>query len=84
MKSPEKFNPTKGIRIEPREAYDKAILGVTKDGRLIYSYWRLIDISLDLHFDSRDCIDDAVDWVDYNICGLNDGQESQFKLSYRR
>lgn len=78
-------NPN-AIRIEPRKAYDKAVLGKTKDGRLIYSYWRLIEVTLNLYFDGRtqQDMDDAVEWVDYNICGLNDGKETQFKLSYRR
>ena len=78
-------NPN-AIRIEPRKAYDKAVLGKTKDGRLIYSYWRLIDVTLDLYFDGRTEQDkkNAADWVDYNICGLNDSGETQFELSYRR
>lgn len=78
-------NPN-AIRIEPRKAYDKAILGKTKDGRLIYSYWRLVDVTLELYFDdeTEQSVDDAVEWVDYNICGLTDSKGTQFKLSYRR
>lgn len=78
-------NPN-AIRIEPRKAYDKAVLGKTKDGRLIYSYWRLIDVTLDLYFDGRTEQDknNAADWVDSNICGLNDSIDTQFELSYRR
>jgi hypothetical protein len=78
-------NPN-AIRIEPRKAYDKAVLGKTKDGRLIYSYWRLINVTLDLYFDGKtqEDKDDDVDWVDYNICGFNDSLETQFKLSYRQ
>jgi|LakMenEpi03Aug12_release.lakeMendotaPanAssembly.Ray.scaffolds.fasta_scaffold2102422_2 hypothetical protein len=83
---PRKRRATKGIRIEPRESYDRAVIGVSKDGRLIYSYWKLIDVTLDLYFEDQTqrSIDDAVDWVDYNICGLNDSKGTMFKLSYRR
>lgn len=79
------------IRIEPRKKYDKAILGRTKDGRLIYSYYRLVEVTIDIMYAKNDSLyltedetDQAVEWVDYNILGLNDSKETQFKLSYRK
>jgi hypothetical protein len=79
------------IRIEPRKQYDKAILGRTKDGRLIYSYYRLVEVTIDIMYAKNDSLyltedetDQAVEWVEYNILGLNDSKETQFKLSYRK
>jgi hypothetical protein len=79
------------IRIEPRKDYDKALLGRTKDGRLIYSYWKLVEVTIDILYKknkseylSEEETDEAVEWVEYNILGLNDSKESQFKVSYRK
>lgn len=79
----------KAIRIEPRRKYDKALIGRTKDGRLHYSYWRLIDVTFEIfnpNTKTKDAtqeqFDEAVEWVEYNILGLNDSKESMFKVSY--
>ena len=34
------------IRIEPAEWFDDAIIGTTKDGFLIYSYYRLVQVHM--------------------------------------
>ena len=73
----------KPIRLEPREVYDRAIVKTLPDGRAVYSYYRLIKATADHYFkDSDTAQDDATDWVEYNILGLNDEAQSLFKLSY--
>ena len=67
------------IRIEPRKQYDKAIVKEFKSGKLVYCYWKLIDITKKLYGGTKD---DAAEWVDYNILGLNDSSESYFKVDY--
>jgi hypothetical protein len=71
----------KAIRIEPRLEYDKAILKTCADGTLVYSYYRLVKVTMKINEFSAE---DATEWVDYNICQLDDGTGRYFKLSYRR
>jgi hypothetical protein len=55
------------IKLEPHGQFQKAIQAVRPDGRLVYNYWRLIEVCQDLYgFTSED----ATEWVEYNICGL--------------
>lgn len=68
------------IRLEPSNAYNRAIIGVTKDGFIRYSYWKLIEVTSELYNISDD---EARDWVDYNTLGIN-YEQSCFKVSYRR
>lgn len=46
------------------ESYDRAIVGITEDGRLVYDYWKMVE---ELMIDDPDCeYHDAIEWVDYN------------------
>lgn len=67
------------IRIEPAKEYDKAIHKVRKDGYIIYDYWKLVEVCMRLHDES---IEDAIEWVEYNILGLNDSEETYFGVWY--
>lgn len=67
------------IRIEPAKEYDKAIHKVRKDGYIIYDYWELVRVCMRLHNES---IEDAIEWVEYNILGLNDSIETYFGVWY--
>jgi len=55
------------IKLEPHAQFKRAIQAVRPSGRLVYNYWRLIEVCQDLYGLSPE---DAVEWVDYNICGL--------------
>lgn len=55
------------IKLEPHAQFKRAIQAVRPSGRLVYNYWRLIEVCQDLYEMSPD---DATEWVDYNICGL--------------
>lgn len=72
------------IRLEPRKHFDRAIVGKAKDGRLIYSYYRLIEVCIELYGD-KECrerdFEDADDWISFNIIGL-DPSEKTFKITY--
>ena len=74
-----RFNKN-AIRLEPSKSYDKAIVGVSKDGYIKYSYWKLIAVTSELYSISDD---EARDWVDFNTLGVNN-EQSCFKVSYRR
>lgn len=72
------------IRLEPRKHFDRAIVGKAKDGRLIYSYYLLLDVCAELYGDEKNperMLEDAEDWVSYNIIGLDPLQKT-FKISY--
>lgn len=72
------------IRLEPRKHFDRAIVGKAKDGRLIYSYYLLLDVCAELYGDEKNperMLEDAEDWVSYNIIGLDPSQKT-FKISY--
>ena len=70
---------SKYIRIEPAEEYDKAIHRQQRDGYIIYDYWKLVEVCMRLHAES---MDDAIEWVEYNILGLNDSDETYFGVHY--
>jgi len=57
----------KFIRIEPRKSYDKAIVRKLKSGKLIYSFDKLVLITMK-EYDLS--VEDSIEWVDYNILGL--------------
>lgn len=44
--------------------FDGGLVGVTTDGRLVYSYDRLVEVLSEVNEWSRG---DAVDWIEYNI-----------------
>jgi hypothetical protein len=67
------------LRIEPSEYFDKTIHSVRKDGYITYNYWGLVDACERIYDFSQD---DAIEWVEYNILGLNDGHESHFGVRY--
>ena len=67
------------IRIEPAEEYDKAIHRQQRDGYIIYNYWKLVEVCMRLHDES---MEDAIEWVEYNILGLNDSIETYFGVHY--
>ena len=56
------------IRIEPRKSYDKAIVRKLKSGKLIYSFDKLVLITMK-EYDMS--VEDSIEWVDYNILGLS-------------
>jgi hypothetical protein len=64
------------IKLEPHKVFKKAIVKVGNQGRLEYGYYLLIDVCQD-HYNLE--YEDAVEWVDYNICGL---APNGFSISY--
>lgn len=69
------------IRIEPRKSYDKAIVRQLKSGKLVYSYYKLIKITMKEYTISEE---DAEQWVDFHIIGgLNDCSHSLFGICYK-
>lgn len=64
------------IKLEPHKVFKKAIVKVGTQGRLEYGYYLLIDVCQD-HYELNH--EDAVEWVDYNICGL---APNGFSISY--
>jgi len=73
-----KYHPN-AIRIEPSEWFDDAIVGTSKDGFLIYSYYRLIDVHMRYMNDSEE---DSAEWIEYNVIGLTCSNAPTFKISY--
>ena len=67
------------IRIEPAKEYDKAIHRKQRDWYIIYDYWKLVEVCMRLHAES---MEDAIEWVNYNILGLNDSEETYFRVHY--
>jgi len=65
--------------IEAAEEYDNAIVGTSKDGLIVYSYQRIIQILTDYHKMDED---EALDWADYNILGSLNPEKPEFKVSY--
>jgi hypothetical protein len=66
------------IKLEPHARFKRAIQAVRPSGRLVYNYWRLIEVCQDLYEMTEE---DAVEWVDYNICGL---AVNGFEIRYAR
>ena len=60
---------TKGIRVEPRTEYDAAIVNISKDGKPIYCYRRLVDATMRIQGWERS---EATQWVDRNVLNLPD------------
>ena len=67
------------IRIEPHTQFKKAIHKVRKDGYITYNYWGLVEVCMRLHDEN---VEDAIEWVEYNILGLNDSKQSLFGVRY--
>jgi len=59
------------IRLEPQSIFNKAIVKVSAKGKATYDFDKLIVCSMEAHSLNED---DALDWVDYNICGLPSDQ----------
>ena len=69
------------IRIEPHTQFKKAIHKVRKDGYITYNYWGMVDVCERLYDITKE---DAREWVDYNILGLNDDKQGLFGVSYAK
>ena len=69
------------IRIEPKEWYDDALIGVTEDGFLIYSYFRLIQVHIRYMDESEE---NSKEWIDIEVLGLTCDSSPRFKVSYGR
>ena len=68
----------KPIRLEPHSAFKKAIVKKDSRGFITYNYYKLIEVCMEQHgFD----VDDATDWVGYNILSM---AVNGFKISYAR
>lgn len=67
------------IRIEPRQHFDKAIHKERKDGYIIYDYWSMVRVCERLYDLNTE---DAIEWVEYNILGLNDSIDTYFGVWY--
>ena len=52
-----------GALVFDNSSYDNSIIGVTLDGRVIYSYERMINEYMEDNCCSEE---DAIDWIDYN------------------
>lgn len=66
------------IRIEPRKSYDKAIVRKLKSGKLVYSFNKLVKVTMEEYSISKE---DAEEWVDFHIIGgLNDCSHSFFGI----
>lgn len=51
------------IKILDNHAYDKSVVGITEDGRLIYSYEKMVEEFAE----DEDCSEEeAIEWLDYN------------------
>lgn len=66
------------IKLEPHSRFKRAIQAILPGGRLVYNYWRLIEVCQDLYEMTEE---DAAEWVDYNICGL---AVNGFEIRYAR
>lgn len=67
------------IRIEPHSEFKRAVVKTDKDGYITYSYFKLIEVCMELYELNAD---DAQKWVEYHILGLNDSRESLFGVVY--
>lgn len=67
------------VRLEPRKIYDRSIISVSSSGVATYSYLLLVECA------AEQCeldIPEAMDWVDFNIIGLLDDDNDNFKIDY--
>jgi hypothetical protein len=53
------------------EGLDCAIVGTDHNGLLVYDYERMIEIFV---VDSGMTIEEAIEWIDYNVIGVDAGQ----------
>lgn len=53
---------------------DDAIRGINQHGELVYGYSELIDVFMEDHLMTHD---EAVEWIDYNVIGVNAGHGFQ-------
>ena len=53
------------------DGLDYAIVGVSHTGYYIYDYDRMIECFIE---DSEMTEDEAIEWIDYNVMGVNGGQ----------
>lgn len=51
------------IKILDNHAYDKSIVGVTEDGRLVYDYNKMLE---EYRKDEHCSYEDAAEWLDFN------------------
>lgn len=90
----ERLNP-EAVLFEPRELYDKAVIGITRtpvdgwerDGTswvVVYDYDALVACTQDgmENTDVAECMEEALDWVDYNMVGLWAGDGTPAILSF--
>lgn len=69
------------IKLEPHRLFKKAIVKVGRQGRLTYNYYMLVDVCERLY---EFTTEDAIDWVDFNICNLAPmGFDVSFAVSAR-
>ena len=52
------------------EGLDYAIVGTSHDGYLVYDYNRMIECFV---ADDDMTVDEAIEWIDYNVLNINDG-----------
>ena len=48
-------------------AYDKAIIGITTDDRVVYDYDKMVE---DLVVNEDFTLEEAIEWIDYNTIGI--------------
>lgn len=53
----------KALRLEPKETFDRAILGLTSDGRIVYSENKILLALQDVEGMEYD---EALEWYEYN------------------
>ena len=53
------------------DGYDNAVIGISTDGRLVYSVEKMIDITVR---DSEMNVDDATEWLEYNTFNVYIGE----------
>ena len=70
-------NPNLEYYLETADPYairfdglDYAIIGTDDKGNLVYCYDRMIECFVEQGMD----IDEAIEWIDYNVAGVNAGQ----------
>lgn len=67
------------IRIEPHTHFREAIHKTRRDGYITYDYWGMVKVCERIYEMNTE---DAIEWVEYNILGLNDSEESMFGVRY--
>lgn len=77
MRSSKKLNKD-AVILEPHEEFKEAIVSVTK-GRYVYCYLKLIQVFLKQNEDWSE--QDAIEWIDYNVAGL---EQIGLKIRYPR